>query len=145
MNNAGTAAGGTGGEVVALDQKHGFAGLRTLPCERNTIDSAADDDDLDALRQWIAPGKTPHRGDWMRGESDWSAGRQKVWMGSDGYAATDAAPAAGARVTLRCWPQALGRVTLRCRPLALGRVTLRCRLRALGLGTCPCRRLARGN
>ncbi len=52
-------------------------------------------------------------------------------MGSDGYAATDAAPAAGARVTLRC------------RPLALGRVTLRCRLRALG-SDLPCG-LARGN
>ena len=60
VNNASTVAGGTGGEIVALHQKHGSAGLRTLPGKSHAIDSTANDGDVDVLGQWAASGKALH-------------------------------------------------------------------------------------
>ncbi len=70
VNNAGAVAGGTGGEIVALHQKHGSAGLRTLPGKSHAIDSTAEDDDVNALGQWTASGKALHITDWMHAEKE---------------------------------------------------------------------------
>jgi hypothetical protein len=50
VDNAGAAAGGAGSEIVALHKEHGLAGAGALGGERNPIDAAAEDDDVNPLR-----------------------------------------------------------------------------------------------
>lgn len=49
VNDAGGAAGGAGGEVVLLDQQGAAPGAGAFPRDGNTVNSAANDDDLKAL------------------------------------------------------------------------------------------------
>ena len=49
VDDARGAAGGAGGEVVLLDQQGAAAGAGAFPGDGNAVDSAANDDDLEAL------------------------------------------------------------------------------------------------
>ena len=55
VNDAGRAAGGSGGEVVLFEQKDASAAARTLPRDGDSVDSASNDYDLVAFlerRTW---------------------------------------------------------------------------------------------
>jgi hypothetical protein len=48
-------AGGSRSEVVTLHQEHRFSGAGALPGERDTINAAAENDNVHPLRKRFAP------------------------------------------------------------------------------------------